>query len=272
MKKNMKGITLVSLVITIIVMLILAGVSISMATGNNGVLTRASSASVQTKISKIAEDFTLAVSDVEMQYQDAWANNSSIAAYKGVFFTVEKMNKALKEGFILCSGTASGEGIVKDNFKYNQQNYLTSYSDALTNSSELKKLVYTTEHPISQIAAGSASEPAATTTSLTTLKDPGDKYFTLMISDGKDEKSVGANTYVVVCRMKDGIPDLVDIGLVQNAVDKQMKNYQLSQSDSTPFTTADANAENVQITNVTDVTWYKNAKGLQNLAAKKVVE
>ena len=38
-KKN-NGITLIALVITIIVLLILAGVSISMLTGQNGILTR----------------------------------------------------------------------------------------------------------------------------------------------------------------------------------------------------------------------------------------
>lgn len=38
---NQKGITLIALVITIIVLLILAGVSIAMLTGDNGILTRA---------------------------------------------------------------------------------------------------------------------------------------------------------------------------------------------------------------------------------------
>lgn len=42
--RTQKGITLVALVITIIVMLILAGVSISMVAGENGVLTRAEDA------------------------------------------------------------------------------------------------------------------------------------------------------------------------------------------------------------------------------------
>lgn len=41
MMKEQKGITLIALVITIIVLLILAGVSIAMLTGNNGMLTRA---------------------------------------------------------------------------------------------------------------------------------------------------------------------------------------------------------------------------------------
>ena len=45
MFKNQKGITLVALVITIIVLLILAGVSIAMLTGDNGVLKKASESS-----------------------------------------------------------------------------------------------------------------------------------------------------------------------------------------------------------------------------------
>ena len=39
--KEEKGITLIALVITIVVLLILAGVSIAMLTGNNGILTQA---------------------------------------------------------------------------------------------------------------------------------------------------------------------------------------------------------------------------------------
>ena len=44
--KNMKGITLIALVITIIVLLILAGVSIAMLTGDNGIITQANNAKV----------------------------------------------------------------------------------------------------------------------------------------------------------------------------------------------------------------------------------
>ena len=49
--KNMrnKGITLIALVITIIVLLILAGVSIATLTGENGILTRANDAKVETE-------------------------------------------------------------------------------------------------------------------------------------------------------------------------------------------------------------------------------
>ena len=43
-RTKQKGITLIALVITIIVLLILAGVSIATLTGQNGILTRASDA------------------------------------------------------------------------------------------------------------------------------------------------------------------------------------------------------------------------------------
>ena len=44
-----KGITLIALVITIIVLLILAGVSIVTLTGENGILTKAADAKVETE-------------------------------------------------------------------------------------------------------------------------------------------------------------------------------------------------------------------------------
>ena len=53
--KKQTGITLIALVITIIVLLILAGVSIAMLTGNNGILTQANQAKENTKIATAKE-------------------------------------------------------------------------------------------------------------------------------------------------------------------------------------------------------------------------
>ena len=52
---NNKGITLIALVITIIVLLILAGVSIAMLTGQNCILTQASNSKDKTTAAEIAE-------------------------------------------------------------------------------------------------------------------------------------------------------------------------------------------------------------------------
>ena len=57
-KKSLKtcnGITLIALVITIIVLLILAGISISMLTGNNGILQKATDAKEKTEIEQVVE-------------------------------------------------------------------------------------------------------------------------------------------------------------------------------------------------------------------------
>ena len=53
--RNQKGITLIALVITIIVLLILAGVSIAMLTGDNGILTRANEAKEDTAVAEAVE-------------------------------------------------------------------------------------------------------------------------------------------------------------------------------------------------------------------------
>ena len=58
--KNKNGITLIALVITIIVLLILAGISISMLTGNNGVLQKATDAKTKSDEAQIRERIQLA--------------------------------------------------------------------------------------------------------------------------------------------------------------------------------------------------------------------
>ena len=60
-KETQKGITLIALVITIIVLLILAGVSIAMLTGQNGILTQAQNAKTTTENKSAEEKVKLAV-------------------------------------------------------------------------------------------------------------------------------------------------------------------------------------------------------------------
>ena len=60
MTKN-KGITLIALVITIIVLLILAGISIATLTGENGLLTKATTAKRETKTANAEEQVKIAV-------------------------------------------------------------------------------------------------------------------------------------------------------------------------------------------------------------------
>ena len=68
-RKQANGITLIALVITIIVLLILAGVSIAMLTGENGILTQAQNASKQTEIAEEKEQIALAYNGVVTKKQ-----------------------------------------------------------------------------------------------------------------------------------------------------------------------------------------------------------
>ena len=77
MLKQNKGITLVALVITIIVLLILAGVSISMVVGENGVLNRASDATTKTAKAQAKEALEMAISGMQGEYADDIAKGTS---------------------------------------------------------------------------------------------------------------------------------------------------------------------------------------------------
>ena len=76
--RKKSGITLISLVVTIIVLLILAGVTIATLTGENGILTRTSDAKEQTEIASVKEqaqlDITNWVADKMKNGEDATVN------------------------------------------------------------------------------------------------------------------------------------------------------------------------------------------------------
>ena len=72
--KKAHGITLIALVITIVVLLILAGVSIAMLGGENGLITRAQEAAEETRGASVEEERDLWKAN---QYLDDYASGSS---------------------------------------------------------------------------------------------------------------------------------------------------------------------------------------------------
>ena len=141
LKESEKGITLIALVITIIVLLILAAVSIAMLTGENGILSKASTAKEKHLIAQYEEELNLCI--VEMQTDELgtltmeklikklpqyiqtsqpgeqyeWDTEQTAAeptgTYKGYEFKVDKNKKAQITGkatgiMISCSVDPSG--------------------------------------------------------------------------------------------------------------------------------------------------------------------
>ena len=92
--KNNKGVTLVALVITIIVLLILAGVSLAMLTGDSGILTNADKAKANTAVSNAKGAIEMAYMDIKTEVYALETANSSVQA---VDMNNEKMEEIAKK-------------------------------------------------------------------------------------------------------------------------------------------------------------------------------
>ena len=84
--KGQTGITLIALVVTIIVLLILAGISISMLMGQNGILNRATMAKTQNESSNAKEELVLAITSLGMNYHV----NGQEGTYRDYIFSHEE--------------------------------------------------------------------------------------------------------------------------------------------------------------------------------------
>ena len=108
--KNAKGITLVALVITIIILLILAGVSINLLTGQNGLINRAKDSKIQTEIASIKEQIQIDIIGKQSE------NNGNIS---------EDSLKEILEKY----GTLSEEEKITDKTLTTKENYEIKVSD-----------------------------------------------------------------------------------------------------------------------------------------------
>ena len=100
--RKSKGITLIALVITIIVLLILAGVAISMLSGENGILRKAAEAKTKTEEGQNQESTALATMDLETYFLTSNSqykcSNGFITGIK-VGTKVSEFQSALPDGY-----------------------------------------------------------------------------------------------------------------------------------------------------------------------------
>ena len=91
--KSTKGITLISLVVTIIILLILAGVTIATLTGDNGLIKRAQDAKIATEIASIKEQIQTEIlgKQVENQGDISDSNLETILLKYGTLSNEEKL-------------------------------------------------------------------------------------------------------------------------------------------------------------------------------------
>ena len=77
--RKMKGITLVALVVTVVVLLILAGISLNLVLGDNGIITKAQEAAAKTEESSATESFSMYLTGLRLANGDG--DNFRLADY-----------------------------------------------------------------------------------------------------------------------------------------------------------------------------------------------
>lgn len=113
MLRNQKGITLVALVITIIVLLILAGVTISMVLGQNGILNQANQAKAENQKATVEEQVQMAVFAQISQYLQNNVLTEGNAGAEGLVDDIvvavgdksSKLCTSLPEGYVVSNAT-----------------------------------------------------------------------------------------------------------------------------------------------------------------------
>jgi Tfp pilus assembly protein PilE len=101
-----KGVTLIALIITIIVLLILAGVSISLVVGDNGIVNKSQNAASETNKAQIQEEIQLAYSNAKLDKYD-----SSKDAEMATLIKTE-LEKTYGEGKVTVEENDDGDYIV----------------------------------------------------------------------------------------------------------------------------------------------------------------
>lgn len=159
LKKNNQGITLIALVITIIVLLILAGVSIAMLTGNNGILKKADDAKRETTIKGAKEAVELEVAgsfDDNGKYSATIAKANMEKNLNGV--TVTESNGTLSvnyDGYDFNVDKNGNIGTIGDATKYLKLGDYVNYPDKDGNNILCKVLYNDSNYGLQLVAVNS---------------------------------------------------------------------------------------------------------------------
>ena len=102
--KNKNGVTLIALAVTIIIMLILAGVTISMLTGNSGITTNSSKAKTKSYLANIKEEYELYLSEKRMD--DEYDLDTLYANDKTIRYEGNEVGTGIAE---ICSSIKKGD-------------------------------------------------------------------------------------------------------------------------------------------------------------------
>ena len=131
MRNNQKGITLVALVITIIVLLILAGVTIAALSGDNGILKRGSEAKVQTNVQNAKDLINLGVQECMTNYYNGKyvTNDTEVNTAASIGAYIISKIKSTQASSVIESVSSTGKLIITTNVKDANGNKMSAEVD-----------------------------------------------------------------------------------------------------------------------------------------------
>lgn len=122
MKKNQNGVTLIALAVTIIVMLILAGATMSMLTGNSGIMTNAKKSSAASEEADAYEKMAQAFSTVQLSVESEAALNGGYDASDELTKYAQMAQKEIGTAQAIIEDSAKTTEDLKANIsKYNKK-------------------------------------------------------------------------------------------------------------------------------------------------------
>ena len=137
--KNQRGVTLIALVVTIIVLIILAGIAIVTLMGDNGVITRSKQAKQEQIEGEVRDSITLAIQSAKMQAELKAVSSPSFSAQSDLIAnsttnTNSDIYKAidddLSSDYTITAATGTNETVVTIEFTNGAYKQATNYDQA----------------------------------------------------------------------------------------------------------------------------------------------
>ena len=136
--KNTKGITLIALIVTVIVILILAGISIAVLTGDNGIINNAKQAKIANEAGTVNEEVKLATTVLNMEITKNRTKYSSFDAANFIntttdgIITVNKSLVGILEGELVDPKYTVTPGTGEITIEYNSPTYNKTFLITVT--------------------------------------------------------------------------------------------------------------------------------------------
>ena len=179
--KEQNGITLIALIVTIIVLLILAGITVASLSGDNGLIDKTSEAQFRTEIAQYQEDLDLSIIKEEGKNKRGRTNKFNATSYDDIKKIIPNFNKKYENSLAIEEDKLVYKGNDKRLYKLSLDMDLLSSEDLLDDEILEELQPFITQWTVSNNES-------------ITLPVAGECDFTVDYGDGTGEYEVTSST------------------------------------------------------------------------------